>query len=350
MPQRFLRPGITTSDAWNACSWAAQSLYVRILTVVDDYGRYDGRPAVIWGQCFSLRSDMNPTKTETLLRELSDRELIDIYEIDGKPYLQILRWQERTRGASKYPAPLDAEHLGEPVGTIYFIRAGDTDKVKIGYTQFEPEERLRRLQAGSSERLVLLATMDGTLREERALHRQFKVDNVGGEWFILSRELETFISERATRSKCAQMPDSVVELLPPSPLVSASDQKPSFKRQAVATAPFPPELETEAFREAWTDWESYRRERKKPITPTARKHQLSQLAQMGEARAVAALKHTIFKQWEGIREPDQPNGTHQRTNGASSGRNSGTANEGRASQYAGVGRIPSVPNDGRPAA
>ena len=104
MPQRFLRPGITTSDRWNAVSFIAQSFYVRLLTLVDDYGRYDGRIAILHAQCFALRPDINPQDSAAARRELQTANLIEIYEVGGKEYVQITKWQERARGPSKYPS------------------------------------------------------------------------------------------------------------------------------------------------------------------------------------------------------------------------------------------------------
>lgn len=114
MPQRFLRPGITTSDRWNACSWKAQSLYIRIMTLVDDYGRYDGRLPILHAHCFPLRNDIKPQETAALVDELSKEGLVELYKVDGKDYLQMLKWQERTRGNSKYPDPNDGQILRNP--------------------------------------------------------------------------------------------------------------------------------------------------------------------------------------------------------------------------------------------
>ena len=111
MPQRFLRPGITNSDAWNAVGFAAQSMYIRILTLVDDYGRYDGRPAILHAHCFALRPDVTPQDSAGFVSELQAAGLIQIYQVDGKPFLQLSKWQERARGASKYPDPEDAEGI-----------------------------------------------------------------------------------------------------------------------------------------------------------------------------------------------------------------------------------------------
>lgn len=106
MPQRFLRPGIRTSERWNKAGFLAQSLYVGILTLVDDFGRYDGRARLLHGECFSLRDDVKPHQTATALKELSVCGLIQLYGIDGKEYLQVLQWQERSRSeTSKFPNP-----------------------------------------------------------------------------------------------------------------------------------------------------------------------------------------------------------------------------------------------------
>lgn len=68
----------------------------------------------------------------------------------------------------------------------------------------------------------------------------------------------------------------------------------------------PPNLDTQQFREVWEAWECHRAEIKKPLKPTMKQRQLKQLSDWGITRAIAALEHTMFKGWQGIREPDQP--------------------------------------------
>jgi hypothetical protein len=119
MPQRFLRPGITNSDRWNSVSWRAQSLYIRILTLVDDYGRYDGRPSLIHGVCFSIWNEKHPDQPVTLmqvaddLQQLAANNLILMYDADGKRVIQILQWQERIREGtvSKWPPAQNLQQL-----------------------------------------------------------------------------------------------------------------------------------------------------------------------------------------------------------------------------------------------
>lgn len=106
MPQRFLRPGITNSEKWNGVSFGAQSLFIRILTLVDDFGRYDGRIAILHGHCFSMRPDVTVKQTAAYRSELQTNDLISIYEATGREYLQVNQWQERARSdKSKFPDP-----------------------------------------------------------------------------------------------------------------------------------------------------------------------------------------------------------------------------------------------------
>lgn len=113
MPQRFLRPSITNSERWNSVSWQAQSLFIRVLTLVDDFGQYDARPAVLWGQCFQIWNTSNPDQAVELqqvalmLQQLAAADLIELYEAEGKKFLQVTQWKERIRDGCKrkYPNP-----------------------------------------------------------------------------------------------------------------------------------------------------------------------------------------------------------------------------------------------------
>lgn len=115
MPQRFLRPGITNSPLWNAVDHVTGNLFIRLLTLVDDYGRTDGRTSVIFGQCFSVWNELQPKKcikpqqVAAMLDELARVGLIDLYEVDGKRVLQIHQWQERIRDGAKEKWPSRTE-------------------------------------------------------------------------------------------------------------------------------------------------------------------------------------------------------------------------------------------------
>lgn len=88
-----------------------------------------------------------------------------------------------------------------------------------------------------------------------------------------------------------------------------------INKSLIDTTPLPPSEKGEQssdhlpftspdFLSAWSDFEQHRREIHKPLKPTSRKMALKELATMGEHRAIAALRHTIAKGWQGIREPE----------------------------------------------
>jgi len=108
MPVRLLRPGLTTSERFNACEWFTQSLYVRLLTLVDDFGRYDANERILKSHAFPLSDDVTLDAIVKSCNQLSANGLVEFYECDGKKYLQLTRWQERVRAkVSKFPPNAD---------------------------------------------------------------------------------------------------------------------------------------------------------------------------------------------------------------------------------------------------
>lgn len=74
-------------------------------------------------------------------------------------------------------------------GYVYLIGVkGDGFGVKIGYS-VKPEARVGELQTGNPRVLQLLASMPGTLEDERRIHSDFIDDNLVGEWFQPSEAL-----------------------------------------------------------------------------------------------------------------------------------------------------------------
>jgi len=107
MPTRYLKPGIRDSESIEKLSHIAETLYYRLLVTVDDFGRYDARPAMVKAACFPIKDSINATKTEGLLDELAKHGLIQIYSVADKPYLQMNKWDNVPRAKeSKYPTVL----------------------------------------------------------------------------------------------------------------------------------------------------------------------------------------------------------------------------------------------------
>ena len=60
--------------------------------------------------------------------------------------------------------------------------------MKVGYST-NPEARVVELQTGNWRPLRLLAKIEGTETDEKALHVEFIEDNLVGEWFKPSEAL-----------------------------------------------------------------------------------------------------------------------------------------------------------------
>lgn len=112
MPTRYLKPGVRDSEAIDALSPLAETLFYRLLVTVDDFGRYDGRPAMVKAHCFPIK-DMSAAQCADLLNELHQVGLVVLYTVDDKPYLQMCKWENVPRSKeSKFPPPeAGREHL-----------------------------------------------------------------------------------------------------------------------------------------------------------------------------------------------------------------------------------------------
>ena len=107
VPNRLLRDGVCTSDAINALSADAEVLFYRLLVVADDFGYMDARIAILKAQCYPLKDSATSTKIENWLQELANAGLIYRYQLEGKPFLAVNKWEQRVRSRPKYAAPTD---------------------------------------------------------------------------------------------------------------------------------------------------------------------------------------------------------------------------------------------------
>lgn len=68
-------------------------------------------------------------------------------------------------------------------------------------------------------------------------------------------------------------------------------------------------FESGGFREAWNSWVTYRKEKKKKLTPSTIKMQLKKLEGIGEVRAIKMIAYSIENGWEGLFEENVSNVT-----------------------------------------
>src|SRR5258708_15643340 len=75
------------------------------MSVVDDFGRFRANPKLLLSACYPLRVDsLTSQQISGYLAECVSADLIAVYEVDQKQYLELLEFQQRTRSKeSKFP-------------------------------------------------------------------------------------------------------------------------------------------------------------------------------------------------------------------------------------------------------
>jgi hypothetical protein len=157
VPSRYLRDGILDSRRMGRVSEGAQLLYYKLLSLVDDYGRYEADPELLIIKCFPWsQASYTPEVLRRRLHELngegneghrSSEPLIHIYEANGKQYLEVIDNQRTPRAMrSKYPSPSEPEgSLGipkDPVGIVETSPLSNTNtNTNTKYLEKESEEK-----------------------------------------------------------------------------------------------------------------------------------------------------------------------------------------------------------------
>lgn len=161
MPLRYLREEILTSERVNQLTLGAEVFYRRLMSAADDYGRFDGRPIVLRAKLYPLRYDkVSEKEIEQWKQECANADLITLYEVDGKEYLNIERFKQRIRSnrekvlfPSKFPNPPevlnDARHL--PVICPSSVRQMPADIRTYGHTDIRTNKPPNPLAVAKGE-------------------------------------------------------------------------------------------------------------------------------------------------------------------------------------------------------
>ena len=250
MPDRPLREGIKTSVAMTQVNWFGQVLYLRLLVTVDDFGRYDARPAILRAYLFPLDSDK--VRDAEVSRGLADCEkagLLRVYGSSDRPVLVIEKWRNKPRAKkSKWPQP--------PAG-IEAWRVVDANGNAAPGTKENANDN-----AAECLKSMQIASNCEQMHSDASACPQLQAD-------APETETETEIPPKSPKG------DEPLE--------------------------FPAALDTERFRAKWAEYEAHRREsRYKKLTERSVRMQLASLADHGEAIAIAAIDLTMANGWRGI--------------------------------------------------
>ena len=113
MPNRIIRESMNDSEPVNHLSLRAEVFYRRLQLLVDDFGRYEAKPAVLRGKLFYLQLDRWSLGDVTdALRECATTcrddgtPLVRLYQGGARVYLEVTEFRQQVRATkSKYPIP-----------------------------------------------------------------------------------------------------------------------------------------------------------------------------------------------------------------------------------------------------
>lgn len=103
---RLVRRGLIDSERVNALGWMEQNLFFRLLLVADDFGLFDARPAYLRSQLYGMCLDrVREADLQRGLAACEEAGLVRLYAAEGKPYLMIGRYGQRSKSKPKFPLP-----------------------------------------------------------------------------------------------------------------------------------------------------------------------------------------------------------------------------------------------------
>ena len=106
MPSRLLREGIIDSEAVNALSWGAEVFYRRLMSVVDDFGRFDGRLSLLRSRLYPTCPDRaGDADMRKWISECEKAGLILVYTVESKPFILFHKLGQPRAKVSKFPPP-----------------------------------------------------------------------------------------------------------------------------------------------------------------------------------------------------------------------------------------------------
>lgn len=111
MPNRILREGILTSQRVCSLGWPEEVFYRRLMSVVDDFGRYYADHGMLRAACYPRQlNKVSDSDIGKWLACVQKAALVRVYPAeDGERYLEIVNFGQHVRAKkSKFPSPHSA--------------------------------------------------------------------------------------------------------------------------------------------------------------------------------------------------------------------------------------------------
>jgi hypothetical protein len=117
MPNRVIRDGILDSRTVNSLTDSGEIFYRRLMSVVDDYGRFEADPELLRARCFPRSLDRwtlsrvsDALSDVSHVTDMDGKPLVLVYQVGTKKYLEIQRFDQRLRiKKARHPAPSDGQ-------------------------------------------------------------------------------------------------------------------------------------------------------------------------------------------------------------------------------------------------
>lgn len=110
---RSVRPEFCTSLAIADLSLKTQLHFVRLWTHCDDEGRAVDDPRLLKGACWPLEDSISFKDIRAMQDELAEHGRIVRYEVDGRPYFEVVNWHEHQKPNRPVPSKLPARDASD---------------------------------------------------------------------------------------------------------------------------------------------------------------------------------------------------------------------------------------------
>lgn len=165
MANRVLRDW-TTSEKIDQLTELGELFFVRLIMKADDHGCFHANAKLLKAALFPLK-DFTLKQMELCLKELKTAGIVEVYEVDGRPYLRIIDFGQRLRNMrSSFPQPAD-----KPLTTD----SNKPPETKRNEVETESETETKR---ADFDDLFLKAFDDNTCESYKLAFRGF---DLGGE-------------------------------------------------------------------------------------------------------------------------------------------------------------------------
>jgi len=110
---RMIRHAIRNSPRFAKATWRERDFYYGLLTMADDYGRFDATPAILRAGLYApILNKVSERDVKEMLARCHALGLVKLYTSDGQGYGQVMRYDQRmAKKQALYPAPDDDPEL-----------------------------------------------------------------------------------------------------------------------------------------------------------------------------------------------------------------------------------------------